>query len=249
MSNAFGPNGVKVGMAKVKEILKILLYRAKLLNFITKLRYQTYPLLRKGYYPKKFWNGWSDYYSSQKTQQKIDKSQYWLLKKIEELKPKNVLEIGCGFGRNLKFLSDHLPSSVVMTGFDISESMVRKAKGNLKNRAFLGCADINALPLCKGSYELVFTHAVLMHVPEENIENAIREIRRVAKNHLIIIEETYWSVGNLQGTILKPNEYTFIYDYPQLLSKFGLKIIEMKEEKGEINLIYLLCSNQETSSP
>jgi SAM-dependent methyltransferase len=235
-------------MAKAREILKILLYRAKLLNFITKLRNRTYRILREGYYPRKFWDGWSDHYSNQKTQQKIDKSQYWLLKKIEELKPKNVLEIGCGFGRNLRFLLNHLSYPVVMTGFDISESMIRKAKENLNNRALLGCADINALPLFERSYELVFTHAILMHVSERDIENAIREISRVVQKHLIIIEETYWSVGNFQGTLFKPNEYTFIYDYPRLLSKCGLKIIEMKEEKGDLNLIYFLCSNQEPSS-
>lgn len=235
-------------MVKGKEVLKIVLYKTKLLNLFTKLRYHTYRLLREGYYPRKFWDGWSDHYSSQKAQQKIDKSQYWLLKKIEELKPKNVLEIGCGFGRNLRFLLEHLSYPVVMIGFDISESMIRKAKKNLNNPVFLGCADINALPFDEESYELVFTHATLMHVSEHNIENAIREISRVTKKYLVIIEETYWSIGNLRGTILKPNEYTFIYDYPRLLSKCGLKIIEMKEERGDWNLIYFLCSKKESPS-
>jgi ubiquinone/menaquinone biosynthesis C-methylase UbiE len=132
-----------------------------------------------------------------------------------------------------------------MVGFDISELMIQKAKNNLNDKALLGCADINALPFRDKFYDLVFTHATLMHVSEQNIENAIREISRVTKRYLVIIEETYWSIGNLQGTVLKPNEYTFIYDYAQLLSKCGLKIIEMKEQKGDWNLIYLLCSKKE----
>ncbi len=232
-------------MAKVKEILKILLYRAKLLNIITKLRHRTYSLLRGGYHPKKFWDGWSDYYSSQKTQQKIDKGQYWLLKKVEELKPKNILEIGCGFGRNLRFLSEYLSYPAAMVGFDISESMIRKAKQNLNKQVLLGCADVNALPFRENSYDLVFTHATLMHVPEKNIRRAVKELQRVTKQCVIIIEETYWSLRNIRSTTFKPNEYTFFYDYAQLLSECRLKIIEMKEEKGEWNLIYILCNKKE----
>jgi ubiquinone/menaquinone biosynthesis C-methylase UbiE len=135
-----------------------------------------------------------------------------------------------------------------LVGFDISESMIRKATKNLDDKVLLGCADINSLPFYENSYDLVFTHATLMHVPEQNIENAIREIIRVAKRYLVIIEETYWSIGNVRGSILKPNDYTFIYDYTQLLSECGLKIEEMREEKGDWNLIYLLCSKKESFS-
>jgi len=235
-------------MTKGKEVLKIILYKANLLNLFTKLRYHTYRLLKEGYYPRKFWDGWSDSYSSQKAQQRIDKNQYWLLEKVEALRPKTVLEIGCGFGRNLKFLLEHLSYPVAMVGFDISESMIRKAKRNLNNRVLLGCADINALPFCEESYDLVFTHATLMHVSEQDIKNAIHQIIRVTKRYLVIIEETYWSMGGVRGSILKPNEYTFIYDYARLLSECGLKIIEMKEEKGDWNLIYFLCSKKESPS-
>lgn len=232
-------------MSRGKEFLKVFLFRVNLLNPLTKLRYNIFHLLRGGYEPRKFWDGWSGHYSKQKAQQKIDKSQYWLLKKIEELRPKNVLEIGCGFGRNLKFLLEHLSYPASLIGFDISESMIRKAKQSLDERAYLGCADVNTLPFHEKSYDLVFTHAILMHVPEKNIENAIREMIRIAKKYLVIIEETYWSAGNVRGSVLKPNEYTFIYDYIELLSRCGLKIEEIREEKGDWNLIFLLCSKVE----
>jgi SAM-dependent methyltransferase len=233
-------------MANTKELLKIFLYRINLLNLLSKLRYGTYPLLKEGYKPKRFWDGWSDNYSRQKPQQKIDKAHYWLLKKLEEIKPKTVLEIGCGFGRNLRFLSDHLSYPARFVGFDISESMVRKARTRLDDKVLLGCGDINFLPFRDKSYDLVFTHATLMHVPEQSIRKAISELRRVTKDHLVIVEETYWSIGRIWGLTFKPNEYTFIYDYGNLLSDGGLGIEERREERGDLNLICLLCKREET---
>lgn len=235
-------------MFKGKEVSKILLYRTHLLNLFTKLRYNTFHLLKEGYDPKKFWNGWSDNYARQKAQQRIDKSQYWLLKKVEELRPQTLLEIGCGFGKNLKFLSKNLSYQPKLVGFDISESMIRKAKNCLNDRALLGCADVTSLPFFDKFYEMVFTHATLMHVPEQNIRMAVQELRRVAKKYLIIAEETYWSVGNIRGNTLKPNEYTFIYDYTKLLSDCGLTIEEVEEEEGDWNLIYLFCSKKEVEN-
>ncbi len=232
-------------MSKRVEIIKILLYRIHLFNLFSKLRHKTYPLLKEGYHPKRFWNGWSDNYSKERAQLYIDKSHEWLLKKVGELKPKNVLEIGCGFGKNLKFLSENLSYPTTLMGFDISESMVRKAKNNLNNQVILGCADINSLPFHDQSYDLIFTYAALMHVPEQNIRRAIQELRRVAKKYLIIIEETYWSIGNPQGSTFKPNEYTFIYDYSKILPDCGLIIEEMRVEKGVWNLICLLCKKEE----
>ena len=230
---------------KSKEFLKILLYQMNLLNFFSKLRYRTYHLLKEGYKPKQFWDGWSDGYSRQKPQRRIDESHYWLLKKMEELKPETVLEMGCGFGRNLTFLMENLSYQPKLVGFDISESMIRKAKEVLDDRVFLGCGDINSLPFRDRSYDLVFTHAALMHVPEGHINTAIRELQRVAKKYLVINEETYWSKGHIRGCTFKPNEYTFIYDYENLILQNGLVIEEMREEQGDWNLICILCSKRE----
>ncbi len=232
-------------MSKGKEVLKILLYRLHLLNLLTKMRYNTYHLLKEGYNPKKFWNGWSDDYSKQKAQQRIGKGQYWLLNKIEELKPRKVLEVGCGFGKNLNFILEHLSFPASLVGFDLSESMIRKAKKVLSQKAFLGCGDINRLPFRDQVFDLVFTHATLMHVSEQNIKMAIQELQRVTKTFVIIVEETYWSKGNFKGKTLKPNDYTFIYDYEELVSQCGLEIEEMEEVKGDWNLICLLCKKGE----
>lgn len=219
-----------------------------LLNFFSKLRYRTYHLLKEGYKPKQFWDGWSDGYSRQKPQRRIDESHHWLLKKMEELKPNTVLEMGCGFGRNLKFLMENLSYQPKLVGFDISESMIRKAKGGVNDKVLLGCGDITSLPFRDRSCDLVYTRATLMHVPEEHISKAIRELRRVAKRYLVLIEETYWSRGNIRGRTFKPNEYTFIYDYATLISQSRLIIEEMKEEKGDWNLIYFLCRKEESEN-
>lgn len=131
-----------------------------------------------------------------------------------------------------------------LVGFDISESMIRKAKEGVSDKVLLGCGDITSLPFRDRSYDLVYTHATLMHVPEEHVSTAIQELKRVAKKYLIIVEETYWSKGNLRRGTFKPNEYTFIYDYKTVVSQRGLVIEEMREEKGDWNSIYLLCRKE-----
>lgn len=231
-------------MTKYKEILKIILYRCGILNIVSKIWYGTYFLLKEGYDPKRFWNGWSDDYARHKVQQKIDASQYWLLQQVEALRPSSVIEIGCGFGRNLKYLAEHLSYPVTLAGLDISQSMAHKAKSNLKDRSFIGCGDVRALPFSDASWDLVFTHAALMHVPESDIGGALAELRRIAKKDLLIIEETYWSIGRDRGLAFRPNDYTFIYDYRELAENGGLTIEEEREEKGNCNLIMLRCTKR-----
>src|SRR4051812_7573192 len=54
-----------------------------------------------------------------------------LLDCIGEVKDKVILDVGCGFGRNMKFLLNYSPSSII--GIDKSEAQIEKCKEELKN--------------------------------------------------------------------------------------------------------------------
>jgi ubiquinone/menaquinone biosynthesis C-methylase UbiE len=91
------------------------------------------------------------------------------------------LEIGAGtgyFGLNL------LLSGAVgrLTATDVSPGMLRVLAGNARSRNVevrTRCCEASALPFGDGSFDLVFGHAVLHHLPD--LERSFHEFRRVLR--------------------------------------------------------------------
>lgn len=106
---------------------------------------------------------------------------YMIKRCINKLhEPPNVLDVGCGFGRNLFSVSDRIKSGI---GIDPSERAIEKA------RAFCDFFDIKNLKFTKGvgedipfpenSFDLIICFDVLEQV--SNPEALINEIMRVLK--------------------------------------------------------------------
>jgi SAM-dependent methyltransferase len=226
---------------KYEKLLKKILFRLGLLNLISKIRNKTFFLLRNGYAPREFWNDWSDIYYNQPYRKEVNQSHFWLLERTKRISPQSILEVGCGFGKNIKLLDKNTTRPTKFFGLDISESMVKKAKTYMPKNAFFLCGDILNLPFPDSCFDLVFTHGSLMHVSPENLPQAIQEIRRTAKNDIIIIEEVLW--GNIQQkkTITQLNEYTFIHDYKKIFTDFGFETKDMKKHEDYVDLICMHC--------
>jgi len=181
------------------------------------------------YQPKEFWEEWSKSFMDDPWQKKIHPQHMWLLKKINASKPEGILEVGCGFGRNIKFLIQNGldPSSIV--GIDISPNMVKLARkyvGNKEVKFFI--SDLNSFKP-KEKFDFVFTHGVLMHIPKGHIESAINRLIDLSKKSLVLIEQNYQA----------DNNYTFIHDYKKLLKSKKLDIIEYRgNKKLGLDLIY-----------
>lgn len=80
----------------------------------------------------------------------------------------NILEVGCGWGRNLACL----PAAV---GIDICLPFLRTARNYVSNELVLGTA--YSLPFKDGAFLLVVMTEVIEHLEEPN--GALREIKRV----------------------------------------------------------------------
>jgi SAM-dependent methyltransferase len=80
-----------------------------------------------------------------------------------------VLDAGCGNGQYLRALAGHL---VRAAGCDLSMGMLRSA-----GRPALFCADVAALPVARGAFDVVLAAHMLYHVPDRRA--AVRELRRV----------------------------------------------------------------------
>lgn len=98
-----------------------------------------------------------------------------------------VLEVGCGGGHFTNMVKKHFPNCEVW-GIDLDANHINFAKNKCKE---LGLdvkyieADINNLPFEDESFDLVFSHTVVEHLP---FDNFIKEQHRVLKTggHLVI---------------------------------------------------------------
>ncbi len=176
--------------------------------FLIKLVKKVLWYIKGGYKPQEFWNSWGHTFMDDPWQVKLHSQHKWFLEEIKRIKPTSFLEVGCGFGRNIKFLLEkkYDPSSI--TGVDISKVMLQKAKTYLPSPVTLKQADVSSLPFKNNQFDLVFTHGVLMHVSREQVKKSIHECIRVSKKYCIFIEQNYGG-----------NEYTFIHNYKKLLGK------------------------------
>lgn len=181
------------------------------------------------YEPKEFWDSWAPDFVKDSWQTKIHPQHEWLLSVIKKKDPKSILEVGCGFGRNIKFLIEKGVLSATITGVDISSEMINLAREYIKNKKVkLYASNLTDFkPTTK--FDLVFTHGALMHIPEDKIEDAINKLINLSKKHLVLIEQNYQA----------DNNYTFIHDYRQLLRSRKIDIIEYRSDKKlGLDLIY-----------
>jgi SAM-dependent methyltransferase len=93
----------------------------------------------------------------------------WVLG-LADLSPgMQVLDAGCGNGQYLRALAVH---PVRAAGCDLSAGMLRSA-----GHPALFCADVTALPVRDGAFDVVLAAHMLYHVPDRRA--AVRELRRV----------------------------------------------------------------------
>lgn len=185
--------------------------------------------IKGGYKPRIFWNNWAKTFMHDPWQVETHEQHKWLLKIIKKSKSKTILEVGCGFGRNIKFLTENGISPSKVSGLDISPKMVSLARKYIKNKkVMLYTSDLNDFKT-KKKFDLVFTHGVLMHIKEDGINDAINYLINLSNKTLVLIEQNYPAENN----------YTFTHKYKELLEKRNLDIIEHRsDEKLGLDLIY-----------
>ncbi|HNU68874.1 MAG TPA: methyltransferase domain-containing protein [Myxococcota bacterium] len=97
-----------------------------------------------------------------------------VLKFIKPTEGQRVLEVGCGAGNVLEQIV-----GADLTGIDLSDHLLEKARERLRQRARLLKADAAALPFEDGWFGVVYCTEVLEHVLDPRA--VIREMRRVLR--------------------------------------------------------------------
>ena len=125
---------------------------------------------------------WAGQFGNEYVDRNIDaygrRGQFWL-PLLAELKPENVLELGCNVGGNLEWVVQCVDPSRI-TGVDINAKALRLLEQRVPGVRALH-APARDLPVADRAVDLVFTMGVLMHQPDETLEKVMSEMVRTSR--------------------------------------------------------------------
>ncbi|MFO0954503.1 MAG: class I SAM-dependent methyltransferase [Isosphaeraceae bacterium] len=143
--------------------------------------------------PRQYWTlrGGEEYFREQEGQPARTERSLWLAGRIASYQPSSILEVGCGYGKQLRAIRSHLPD-VPLTGLDFSPSQLGLARRYLDGVAGIELVHGSGvrLPFADRSFDLVFTSAVILHNPPPLAEAIRRELIRVSARLVAHNEDT-----------------------------------------------------------
>lgn len=142
--------------------------------------------------PREYWTlrGGDEYFREQEDHPTRTARALWMAARIGSYRPDSVLEVGCGYGKQLRALRDHL--GCPLFGVDFSASQIGRARHYLDgvDDVSLALASGARLPFPDQSFDLVLTSAVILHNPPPIAEAIRREVVRVSKRLVAHNEDT-----------------------------------------------------------
>lgn len=142
--------------------------------------------------PRSYWTlrGGDEYFREQEDHPTRSARARWLAGRIAAYRPESVLEIGCGYGKQLRAI--RAVWDCPLTGVDFSRPQLDHARSYLGglDRIDLALASGARLPFEDGSFDLVLTSAVILHNPPPLAEAIRREVLRVARRWAAHNEDT-----------------------------------------------------------
>ncbi len=104
--------------------------------------------------------------------------------KFMELLPKNgrILDLGCGFGRDVEIFAEHGFES---HGIDLSSNMIARAKAEVLDGKFL-VQDIRDPGYEDSYFDGLWARASLLHIPKAEIANTLQKWSKLINNKGIL---------------------------------------------------------------
>jgi SAM-dependent methyltransferase len=143
--------------------------------------------------PRSYWTlrGGLEYFREQEDHPTRGDRARVIARSIAAYQPTSILEVGCGYGKQLRELRRQLPQ-VPLTGIDFSPSQLAMARKHLEglDAIDLALASGTRLPFVDGAFDLVLTSAVILHNPPPQAERIRREVVRVSRRLAAHNEDT-----------------------------------------------------------
>ena len=140
--------------------------------------------------PRKYWRdrGGSRYFEEQEGVHDRTIRSRFIASEIAKLDYRSILEIGCGYGKQLKNLCRE---EIFVVGCDFSYPQLAKAKEHCQGlKIWLVEGDGAKLPFRDRSFDLVLSSAVILHNPFEKAREIISEMIRVSRKYIVHNEDT-----------------------------------------------------------
>lgn len=156
-----------------------------------------------------------------------------------------VLELGCGNGDDARDLARRF----AVTGVDVSEEQVRRAKANVPGAKFLR-ADFTELDLPAASFDAVASFYVFNHVPRERLAPLLRDVHGwLVPSGLLLAAfgsgDTEAWTGEWLGTTMFFSSYTPETN-SRLVREAGFdplrdELVTFEEPEGEVTFQWILA--------
>lgn len=121
---------------------------------------------------------------------------------------KTILDVGCGNGAITNVLGKHYD----VTGLDRSETALAFVKTKKVK------SDSSKIRFADNSFDLVFSSEVLEHIPENDFEKTISELKRVSKKYLMI---SVPNAENLEKSLIQCVSCGYVYNRSYHLRSFN----------------------------
>ncbi len=163
------------------------------------------------------WSGrFGDVYTERQQIDTSERRHFWNAL-VDDYAIESVLEVGCNTGSNLIHL--FVPSA----GVDVNEQALAHVPRGIRVHK----ASATDLPFEDDEYDLVLTFGCLIHIPTEDLRQAMSEIVRVARRYVFCAE--YYGSDSVpyRGGELWRRPYGYLYE------NLGLEEVEKGRFKGE----------------
>jgi|LakMenE18May11ns_1017448.scaffolds.fasta_scaffold9813002_2 SAM-dependent methyltransferase len=148
---------------------------------------------------------------------------------IDKLNGDNILDIGCGSGRDTEYFVN---KGLDVVGIDLSDRFIEISKSKVPNVKFIKM-DMRNMDFSLDSFDGIWSMASLLHIPKIEIKDTIIKFREVLKTNGIVYISVKLGVGErfVKKDRYKGLEKFFAFytesEISDLLEKCGFEIIKL----------------------
>ena len=202
---------------------------------VTEITRETYDLIASGY-AQRINDLVSDNWIGRFEKALLDK--LVALVKAGEVKTAEILDIGCGYGKDTFYLSQK--EGVNSIGLDYSSAMLSEARKNFPGIDFIR-GDMRSLGFSGSYFYGAWANGCIYHIPKKELTRVLLEVRLVLKRSGVFSFNFKVGTGeqlekNPKSYGGKPRFYAYygIKEMRSLVAQAGLEVIEVEPYPGTI---------------